>query len=142
MGERTGQTVGDGATLYQFDEWGDRIEAAAEEDQSDGGPAGPPCEISMLNGSWLLRLTPQGPRRGLAKSEVRGPMRIEVAAAALRVSGDVYVRQMPLQPHEPDTPPLPPAPWYPQLPMSQYSWYFRSTGVTFNAGTVSFGIDR
>jgi hypothetical protein len=142
MGDRTGQTVGDGADFYQFDEWGDLVGEVAEEDQSDAGPAGQPCEISMLNGSWLLQLTPLGPRPAPARSEIRGPMRIEVAAAALRVSGDVYVRQMPFPPRRPDAPPLPPAPWYPQLPLSQYSWYFRSTGATFDAGTVSFGIER
>jgi hypothetical protein len=145
MGDRTGRTVGDAAAeFYQFDEWGDLIDEVAEADQpaSDGGPSRQPCEISTLNGSWLLQLTPQGPPRAQARSEIRGPMRIEVGAAALRVSGDVYVRQTPFPPSAPGAPPLPPAPWYPQFPLSQYSWYFRSTGATFDAGTVSFGIER
>jgi hypothetical protein len=32
--------------------------------------------------------------------------------------------------------------WYPQLPISQYSWYFRSTGATYAAGTLTMPIER
>jgi len=34
------------------------------------------------------------------------------------------------------------APWYPQLPINQYSWYFRSTGATYAAGTLTMPIER
>lgn len=143
MGSRTGRTVGDGGgEFYQFDEWGDLIEDAAEADQPSPGPSRQPCNLSTLNGSWLLQLTPQGPSRAQVRSEIRGPMRIEVGAAALRISGDIYVRQLPFPPHGPATPPLPPPPWYPQLPLSQYSWYFRSTGATFDAGKLTFTFER
>ncbi|TDE92705.1 hypothetical protein EXU48_14370 [Occultella glacieicola] len=33
-------------------------------------------------------------------------------------------------------------PSYPQLPTNQYSWYFRSTGVTYSGGTLTFGLRR
>lgn len=143
MGSRTERTVGDsGRELYRFDEWGDLIDETAEADQPSPGASRQPCDLSTLNGSWLLQLTPRGPSRDPARSEIRGPMRIEVGAAALRISGDIYVRQMPFPPRSPDAPPLPPSPWYPQLPMSQYSWYFRSTGATFDAGKLTFTFER
>jgi hypothetical protein len=36
----------------------------------------------------------------------------------------------------------PPFPHYPQLPKNEYSWYFRSTGVTYSSGTLSFNLRR
>src|SRR4051812_18435764 len=67
---------------------GTRPTAAARGDEV--APPGKPCKVSVLNGSWYLQLTPRGPH---ALTEIRGPMRIEVAAPKLRVSGDVYVRK-------------------------------------------------
>jgi hypothetical protein len=50
-----------------------------------------PCSMATLNGSWLIELTPW-----LTPSpflQIRGPMRLEVGASSLRISGDVYVRR-------------------------------------------------
>jgi hypothetical protein len=116
-----------------------------------------PCTVGTLNGSWLIEITPTAPHPVLQRSQIRGPMRIEVGASSLRLSGDIYVRRTgligPIVPR-----PLPPigvdtdqesganlgphAPWYPQLPMNEYSWYFRSTGVTYAAGVLSFSFVR
>ena len=45
-----------------------------------------PCPIGSLDGSWLLEIVP----RTIFAPQVRGPMRIEVGASSLRVSGDMY----------------------------------------------------
>lgn len=37
---------------------------------------------------------------------------------------------------------FPPLRWYPQLPKNEYSWYFRSTGVTWSGGELSFSFVR
>ncbi len=110
-----------------------------------------PCALSTLNGSWLLQIVPKKP--AFPPSHVRGPMRIEVADKALRVSGDIYVRRLVL-------PPLPGQPgdgndggsdggaintrrpWYPQLPMNQYAWYFRAVRSTYATGTLTVAIER
>src|SRR5688572_10851878 len=42
-----------------------------------------PCKVGVLNGSWYLQFTLKGPH---TLTEIRGPMRIEVAAPKLRVS--------------------------------------------------------
>lgn len=125
-----------------------------------------PCAISTLNGSWFVQLAPAVPPPPFALSQVRGPMRIEVGASSLRASGDIYVRRFhpPISPAELEEPvnsPLagaiidteagpgavasdgaPHLPWYPQLPINQYSWYFRSTGATYAAGTLILPIER
>lgn len=123
-----------------------------------------PCSPSRLNGSWLIEFQPQLPV--IPFSEVRGPMRIEVGASSLRISGDVYVRRTgvvigPVTGRRPIAIPPPGDEqdgtqtdesgdlvawsrrrWYPQLPMNQYSWYFRSTGVTYANGQLSFTFVR
>ena len=101
-----------------------------------------PCPIDMLDGSWLFEVE----RTLVLAPIVRGPMRIEVGEASLRVSGDMYSRRTilpPVEPVEPSLPPLPDPqpgdaaragdvplpglfPWYPSFPKSEYSWYFRS----------------
>ncbi|MGB9367696.1 MAG: hypothetical protein WCE79_16960 [Xanthobacteraceae bacterium] len=103
-----------------------------------------PCKVGVLNGSWFLQLTPKGPH---THTEIRGPMRIEVAAPKLRISGDIYIRKPAAVPVEilrpiTETPLFFGKNWYPQLPIDQYSWYFRSVGVNYNAGKLTFKFER
>ena len=164
--------------VYRFDAYGELVDESVDPPPGIGGvfpgphPGLPrrPCDISTLNGSWLLQIVPAPPHPGSGLSQVRGPMRIEVGASSLRASGDIYVRRIspPIAPVGPDQPtpvpgPNPVAgavadsqagseavlsdgaplvPWYPQLPISQYSWYFRSTGATYAAGTLTMPIER
>ena len=103
------------------------------------------CPISTLDGSWLVEFAPQGGPASpvFPLTHIRGPMRIEVGAASLRISGDIYARRMPFAPNGPVAPGPPRAmPWYPQLPMTQYVWYFRSTGCTYAAGQLQFTFER
>lgn len=102
--------------------------------------------VNDLDGSWYLQLTPRGPHTHV---EVRGPMRIEVAPPKLRISGDIYVRKpvadgTPIEILRPITehPLLFGNNWYPHLPIVDYSWYFRSVGVTFEAGMLVFKFER
>jgi hypothetical protein len=75
-------------------------------------------------------------------------MRIEVAPPRLRISGDIYVTSPmaagPVEILRPITekPLLFGKNWYPQLPISQYSWYFRSLGVTYKDGALVFKFER
>ncbi|MFI6097905.1 hypothetical protein ACIA8G_20290 [Lentzea sp. NPDC051213] len=108
-----------------------------------------PCPLSALDGSWLLEFSPAVPT--LVANAVRGPMRIEVGQASLRVSGDIYVRRL-LRPipgfpsdSDADLPQLTfpqPVSWFPQLPIGQYSWYFRSAGATYVDGTLKLKFVR
>ncbi len=111
-----------------------------------------PCPRAALNGSWLIEITPEASPIIASLTAIRGPMRIEARDDTLRVSGDIYVRrQLVLQPtlaaHVPD---LPLAAgslvikknWYPAFPQSQYRWYFRSLGVTYHNGTMTFNFER
>jgi hypothetical protein len=106
------------------------------------------CRIDVLNGSWFVQFTPR-PQRTLpggppvvsspVRLDVRGALRIEVGAAVLRASGDVYVHR--------STSPFPPVlpttgRWYPQFPEREYSWYLRSTGATYARGTLRFTFER
>ena len=127
------------------------------------------CSLQTLDGSWLLTIKPQ--IMTVFSPQVRGPMRIEVGSNILRVSGDIYVQRrftFP-PPTEVERPPfipipapdpLPAGPWaspagavgdgapvtptYPSFPKGQYSWYFRSTGVTYSSttGQLSFSLVR
>jgi hypothetical protein len=105
-----------------------------------------PCAISSLNGSWLLEIVPAfpGPGGPIVRTYTRGPMRIEVGAASLRISGDVYSQRLVVALPRPQPVPvaLPAMPWYPQLPRSEYVWYLRSTGCTYAAGQLQFGFER
>ena len=106
-----------------------------------------PCSLKTLNGSWLLQLTPQAPFHSPLQ-EIRGPMRIEAGAGALRISGDIYVRRLvggigtvaPASPVHHRL--LIRRNWYPAYPQSQYRWYFRSQGVTYSHGLLSFPFER
>lgn len=102
--------------------------------------------VNDLDGSWFLQLTPHGPHTYV---QVRGPMRIEVAQPKFRISGDIYVRKpvadgTPIEILRPITerPLLFGSNWYPHLPMADYSWYFRSVGVAFEAGILVFKFER
>lgn len=103
-----------------------------------------PCKVGILNGSWFLQLTPRGPH---THTEIRGPMRIEVASPKLRISGDIYIHKPGAGPIEilrpiTETPLFFGKNWYPHLPIDQYSWYFRSVGVNYNAGKLTFKFER
>lgn len=169
----TGPCGCQGDQTLVFDEQGDLVEDVPVFGAPPGAVSrGPvpslelrrPCTTARLNGSWLLQVRPLLPAFPL--SEIRGPMRIEVGASSLRISGDVYVRRTGVigpvlsQPLVPvrlgDDLDLagedaiggeggdlggvlsPLLRWYPQLPKHQYSWYFRSTGVTYSRGELSF----
>ncbi|MFP5282410.1 MAG: hypothetical protein ACLGIF_03060 [Actinomycetes bacterium] len=100
------------------------------------------CDLETLNGSWLVTVEDRLPT--VLSPLVRGPMRIEVGSASLRVSGDIYVQRRtnpgfpgPGLVIDPTTNPS-----YPAFPMSQYAWYFRSTGVTYRNGELRFGLVR
>lgn len=142
---------------FHFDTQGDLIEDAHE---LDG--AAPTfrraCDLATLNGSWLIELVPRAAFAGALRQTIRGPMRIEVGERSLRISGDIYVRRLLDGVIEPDflTPVVhedegpdpvasagaPSTFTYPQLPLNQYSWYFRSTGVTYSRGVLSFSLRR
>ena len=123
-----------------------------------------PCPIGTLDGSWLLEVQP----KTVLSPRVRGPLRIEVGASSLRVSGDMYTQRglFPVDPTlvavgGPATPdvvdfggegadvdaedlvpfPTPPV-TYPSFPRNQYSWYFRSVGATYGNGTLTVSIVR
>ena len=130
----------------QFDEFGARIE------ESDETPAGlplafRPCSLRSLNGSWYIELTPDPPLI-FPRTHVRGVMRIEANANRLRISGDIYSRRLfgpvlgapapsPIQPGA-----LLKRNWYPAFPQNQYRWYFRSQGVSYGSGVLSFRFER
>ncbi len=107
-----------------------------------------PCSLGTLNGSWLLTLTPDGPH---LFSQIRGPMRIETGGPRIRVSGDVYVRSFVFE--FPRLNPIAVEPfvpgslvirrnWYPAFPQNQYRWYFRSAGVAYSKGELTFKFVR
>ena len=128
-----------------FDEYGSPAEPL--DLGGEGGRPHVPCSLRALNGSWLLELVPE--QFGFPFQVIRGPMRIEASAARFRVSGDVYVRSIGNAP--PNSPGLesPILPgmligknWYPAYPQSQYRWYFRSQGVGYTDGILSFPFAR
>ncbi|MGH2744490.1 MAG: hypothetical protein ACRDN8_18820 [Thermoleophilaceae bacterium] len=107
-----------------------------------------PCSLNALNGSWLLELSPDRPFV-FPLQVIRGPMRIEASTARLRASGDVYVRRLvnlPVSPAELASPLLGGTlirrNWYPAYPQGQYRWYFRSQGVSYSGGVLSFPFER
>ncbi len=128
-----------------FDEFGSPAEA-----RDRGGESGRlyvPCSLKALNGSWLLELVPE--QFGFPFQMIRGPMRIEASAARFRVSGDVYVRSIGNAPPNSTEHESPITPgmligknWYPAYPQSQYRWYFRSQGVGYTDGILSFPFAR
>jgi hypothetical protein len=158
-----GDNSGDGMNDYylEYDEDGSLSLARALGSLSNGGTPQPlagdfagdtanlsnkPCRVTSLKGSWYLRLTPRGPHTFI---EIRGPMRIEVASPKLRISGDIYVHKPtsfsgPVEIMRPITekPQFFGKNWYPHLPFKQYSWYFRSLGVTYRAGKLVFKFER
>lgn len=138
---------GEGDLDVVFDEFGEPADAD-EVPLPDRRPAFPACSLGTLNGSWLLELTPDHPF-GLPFQDIRGPMRIEASASMFRVSGDVYVRRTDVvNPGlvERDSPIhrglLIRRNWYPAYPQNQYRWYFRSQGVTYSGGVLSFPFER
>jgi hypothetical protein len=111
------------------------------------GPVQPfiPCTLEALNGSWLLELTPEFFPLRL----IRGPMRVEASAARFRISGDIYVRDLGNAPPNAAELQSPIAPsallwpnWYPAFAQGQYRWYFRSQGITYSDGVLTFPFER
>lgn len=116
-----------------------------------------PCSLKTLNGSWLVEFVPDTPA---ALFKIRGPMRIEASADVLRVSGDIYVAKLALAPLSAtgSGPAIAAQPtllepfvpgslviqrnWYPAFAQNEYSWYFRSTGVTYKKGLLKFNFER
>lgn len=157
---------------YEFDEQGQIVDEPFPEAPMPGDiPATRasrprPCPIGVLNGSWLIELTARGADPFGRPPQIRGPMRIQVDTSSLRISGDVYVHrgQTPADPGplpgpsagppaggpagEPaavagrDTPDADARRWYPQLPLNEYSWYFRSRGVSYASGLLGFEFVR
>jgi hypothetical protein len=140
---------------------GDRVDPAVLSTANLGTPLLDPaggarnCSLRDLDGSWLLQLTRRGPHQLV---QIRGPMRIEAGSARLRVSGDIYVAPL-VGPATANTTPARLAAvevmkpfvtnavifrrnWYPQLPQRDYSWYFRSAGVTYRSGRLKFSFVR
>jgi hypothetical protein len=129
----------------EFDEFGDRVEAPTA---PEGAPlAFRPCSLRSLNGSWYVELTPDPPLI-FPRTHVRGVMRIEASAARLRISGDIYARRLiggvlggpPVNPIGRGA--LIKRNWYPSFPHGQYRWYFRSQGVSYSGGVLSFRFER
>ena len=138
---------GGGELDLRFDEHGSPLEDRYLTGEVGGGLPYVPCSLKALNGSWLLELVPDGPF-GFPFQMIRGPMRIEASTARFRVSGDVYVLRIGgnAPPNQPDTPILPGMRigknWYPAYPKNQYRWYFRSQGVGYTDGVLSFPFAR
>lgn len=106
-----------------------------------------PCSISALNGSWFLEIL-----GGAFLFRTRGALRIEATGRRLRASGDMYTNNPVIGPTWPNRrapthladlePKLPQHAlvirrnWYPTFPQEEYSWYFRSTGVSYVKGVL------
>jgi hypothetical protein len=133
----------DEAMLY--DEDGSLTLALAALDKRAGDTPSTPCPVGRLNGSWFIHITPQDTH---TTTVIRGAMRIEVAAPRIRISGDIYVANSSLSPEVVPLAPITPSPliikrnWYPQFDHKQYAWYFRSLGVQYQAGVLTFKFER
>ncbi|WP_420903499.1 hypothetical protein [Candidatus Magnetaquiglobus chichijimensis] len=96
----------------------------------------------MLNGSWLLRISPTGK----GNEDIRGPMRIEVDNGHIRVSGDIYVKsRLATQSMEeliPSSAVKIETNWYPSFPQSQYRWYFRSSSAEMKRNDLFVRFER
>lgn len=111
-------------------------------------PLARPCSLDSLDGSWLLEIAGPGPSAPLGRA-TRGPMRIEARGSVLRISGDVYVSRPVIGPVALERDPRLPRGtliirrnWYPAFPQSEYRWYLRSTGVSYDGGALGFDFER
>jgi len=103
--------------------------------------------VKALNGSWFVQFVPEGPH---VLQRIRGPLRLEVSGTRMRISGDIYVRTVmasqpgPVSILEPITenPLVVEGNWYPHLPFEEYRWHFRSTGVSYDRGVLTFRFVR
>jgi hypothetical protein len=127
-------------------------------------PVSQSCSLAALNGSWNITIRP---RIGFPGGQLRGPMRLEAADGALRVSGDVYYKQWKFARQvfgsrmayprgdnglgeDAEDSPVAMATavaywnlnWYPHYPFDEYSWYFRSTGASYSGGELYFPLMR
>jgi hypothetical protein len=119
----------------------------SQSSEVSGGPSRP-CSLSMLDGSWYLQLRPQRVGSGTRPTKIHGPMRIESRNAnRLRISGDIYIESHRFDTGDPNEV-MPEGSlvirknWYPQLPPEKYSWYFRSQGVRYSNGELTFDLER
>jgi hypothetical protein len=128
-----------------YDEDGSLAIALASLETAPADSSASPCPPRRLNGSWFLHIVPQGVHPNQA---IRGAMRIEVAAPKIRISGDVYVDDGSGSPAATPLEAITAAPliikknWYPQFDLDQYSWYFRSRGVQYKNGVLTFKFER
>lgn len=140
--DRTGRLV--------YDEGGTRSSRAGECEcatSSTDPSIERPCSLEALDGSWYLQLSPIT-ETSSDTTAIHGVMRVESRMDdRLRISGDVYVeaatcedgRASNLRPENPltigDN-------WYPQFENSKYSWYFRSTGASYQKGFVQCDMEQ
>ncbi len=129
-----------------------------------------PCPIGSLNGSWFLEVVPSTIFSPLVRGPLRievGPSSLRASGDIYSQRRFFPWRIDPLPPLILPTPapnPIPdagdqpaggaadasqdlvvfptPPPWYPSFPKSQYSWYFRSNGVTYVNGMLTIQIVR
>lgn len=135
---------GDGAEgPLEFDEAGSVVLPVLELP-----PLARPCSLRSLDGSWLMEISGPGPLAPFGRA-TRGPMRIEARGQLLRISGDVYVSSPVIGPVAGERDPRLPLGtlmirrnWYPAFPQGEYRWYFRSAGVRYDAGALSFDFER
>jgi hypothetical protein len=103
-----------------------------------------PCSINALDGSWYLEIL-----GGIALFQTRGALRIEATDTRLRASADMYTSTPVIGPIRTAATHiaegelrLPPEAlvirrnWYPSFPQAEYSWYFRSTGISYVNGVL------
>jgi hypothetical protein len=141
--------AGGGSLDLAFDEHGAPAVQAGEAEAAEAGLLTfPPCTLRALNGSWLLELSPARPWV-FPLQAIRGPMRIEARASRFRISGDVYVRRFgnaPINPADLESPlrdaTLIRRNWYPSYPQGEYRWYFRSQGLGYSDGVLTFAFER
>ncbi|MDT0180579.1 hypothetical protein Q9S36_10240 [Microbacterium sp. ARD31] len=104
------QDAGDAGDVLEFDQDGEVLIPFEPYRPGRFTSLTRPCALSALDGSWLIEVE----RRTIIQPLVRGPMRIEVGASSLRVSGDIYSQRIfgPIEPElvRPPFEPFPPLP--------------------------------
>lgn len=137
---------------YQYDERGflvDEQDLPSSPDRTSeaGSQSARSCRVAALNGSWYLQLIPEV-ETASRPTKIHGAMRIDSRTVdRFRVSGDVYMEEYTAEEGRAVTP-IPENPltigdnWYPQFPPAKYGWYFRSQGVRYRSGRLTFNAAR
>lgn len=127
-------------------------EVSAPDHEDSAGPVSDtsrqPFSHAALDGSWYVQLHPRvGP--GTTSDEIHGAMRIESRdVERFRVSGDVYIESrgsddaVGAEAGSADEQLAIGQNRYPQFPPEKYGWYFRSQGVRYSGGRLSFDLER